>query len=1107
MRPPFSQPPKPAASSARELSSELEEKLGANWLNKIGIIILVIGVSLFLAIKFPSLSNPEKIGLGYLVSFAILGTGVYLERKDRYRVFARALIGGGWALTFFTTYAMHFVAYTRILETQWMDLVLLFLVAAVMVVHTLRYDSQVVTGLAFLLAFTTVAISQNTVYSLSAGLILAVCLVAIVQRRQWYELEIFGLLASYLNHFLWLAHVVMPVAGHHHRIFPEFVPSTVLLCLYWAIYRWSYIARRIQANTQEAVSTFAAILNTSLLLFLFKYQSVRPEFAFYALLVLGAVELALGQLPITRRRSAAFVILSSIGTILLIAAIPFKFSGMDTAIIWLAEAQMLLLAGVFVRETLFRGFGLLVAALTAGDMLVNQAAPTLSLRLSLSMPSPDYQLSISFLIAGLLFYLNSLGLPRHWKDLFTAESEGTAFRALSYLAGLMLFISLWLAFPYAWTAVLWAGLAFLLAVLGRALSAEDLRYQTHLFALAAFIRALAVNCLVSVPFLHSGLSLRLVTLSLVVTFLYLCAWWLGLDSSDYVLHPSELYTTAAAFMAATLIYQECHWGWIGAAWGLFALVLAILGFVRNRRDFSLQAHVLVLAGFVRTIFFNFDASQEFGHFTLRLVTFVSMAALLYLCAYFSGPRDADYARLFSALHTWAGSLLIAVLAFKEVSSPWIAVAWALFAFFLLVIGDRVKRIQLHFQAYILSVSCLFQILTVNLNVAGPFSLYSRVSLRLVTVALVAGLFYLCSRWAAKGEFQQAPLIGAAYIWAASSLVGLLLFYELPANAVALGLAVFGLILFEIGIFRLSRSWRLQGYVAFGLSFIRLAFFNLDASPHKLLFSTLPLALVFYYAYARLTRIAGGTSLEQFAFDRQIQAAPALAYLGSATLVLFARSYFPTGWALIVWAALSLLFIGAAWTTQQDVFLHQSLLLAFIVFFRALILEFLAEPLPGAPWNMSRAFYVAVAAALLFVAQGFAFPLRARFVARSGKTTSGSAPESDFSRVFQRPEQVYFFLAMIPVTLLIFNEVSQGRVTIAWGIEAVAAFLFALLVGERSFRLAALGLLLVCVGKIIVLDVWRQERSDRYITLIILGVALLFVSFLYTRYSEAIRRYL
>jgi uncharacterized membrane protein len=103
--------------------------------------------------------------------------------------------------------------------------------------------------------------------------------------------------------------------------------------------------------------------------------------------------------------------------------------------------------------------------------------------------------------------------------------------------------------------------------------------------------------------------------------------------------------------------------------------------------------------------------------------------------------------------------------------------------------------------------------------------------------------------------------------------------------------------------------------------------------------------------------------------------------------------------------------------------------------------------------------------------------------------------------------VYFFLSVALLTLLIYNEMSQGRVTMAWGVEAVFMFLFALIAGERSFRLAGLGLLLGCVVKIVLLDVWRQQKADRFITFIILGVALLLVSYLYTRYTEAIRRYL
>jgi hypothetical protein len=42
---------------------------------------------------------------------------------------------------------------------------------------------------------------------------------------------------------------------------------------------------------------------------------------------------------------------------------------------------------------------------------------------------------------------------------------------------------------------------------------------------------------------------------------------------------------------------------------------------------------------------------------------------------------------------------------------------------------------------------------------------------------------------------------------------------------------------------------------------------------------------------------------------------------------------------------------------------------------------------------------------------------------------------------------------------------------------------------------------------VVVDVWELSPGDRYLTFITLGSALLLVSFLYSRYREAIWRYL
>jgi hypothetical protein len=1080
-------------------ASEFEEQLGTNWLNKIGIAVLVVGVSLFLAYKFPSLTNPEKVGLGYLVSFAILGTGMYLEGKDRYRIFARALIGGGWALTFFTTYAMHFVKYTQVIETQWVDLVLMFVVAAIMVGHTLRYNSQVVTGLAFLLGFTTVAISQNTVYCLSAGAILAIGLVAIVYRRGWFELEVFGLLASYLNHYIWLRGVIEPMAGDK-RMFPEFLPSAALLCLYWAIYRWSYIARRIKNDNQEHVSTFAAILNTSFLLLLFKYQSVRPNLAFYVLLILGSIELTLGQLPVTRRRRTAFVILSTIGATLLVAAIPFKFSGMDVAIIWLAQAQALFLAGVFTREVLFRRFGLLAALLTAGDMIVNHAEPILNSRLLTGVSNSEYHLAITFFVAALLFYVNSLVTPRRWKELIGSEFERTCFRALTYIAGLMLFTGLWLAFTASWTAVAWAAAALAASLLGRAWLASDLSYQAHVFAFAAFVWALGVNRTATVHFMHSGVTLRLVTLSILVALFYLCARWAGQAKASSTQAVSEMYTTGAAILAVVLAYCECHWAWTGVAWGGFGLALAILGLVLKRRDLNYQAHLLAFAGFVRTLYVNLDATDQWNHMTLRFLTFASMAVLLYLHAYFSGPREWRASRAISMVHTWTASILLGVLAYKEFSSSWIAVAWAAFALLLLIAGNRLERMELHFQAYLLSIASLVNVLTVNIHATERFSQrYPNISLRLVTVGLVAALLYASSWWARKGKFGAARFVGAAYEWAGSLLVSLLLWYELASLNVALGWVLFGLLLFEFGMVRRSLSWVSQSLVLFAFAFARIFFVNIDASRPQLLTVTLPLAAVFYYAYWRLL----DESYDFADIFRKLRVPATLTYFGSITLVTILRFYLDAGWVAAGWAGLAFALLAVAWAARRDVFLPQSFLLSGIVFSRAVLFNMLVENQWGPTWVDSRWVHVGMAAALLFLGLAFAFPLRERFAAaRLRRPYIETLPLA-----LQRPEQVFFFVPLILVTILIENEISQGRVTMAWGVEAVVVFLFALLVGERSFRLTGLGLLLLCVGKILVLDVWRQNLSDRYVTFIILGVALLLVSFLYTRYSEAIKRYL
>jgi hypothetical protein len=110
-------------------------------------------------------------------------------------------------------------------------------------------------------------------------------------------------------------------------------------------------------------------------------------------------------------------------------------------------------------------------------------------------------------------------------------------------------------------------------------------------------------------------------------------------------------------------------------------------------------------------------------------------------------------------------------------------------------------------------------------------------------------------------------------------------------------------------------------------------------------------------------------------------------------------------------------------------------------------------------------------------------------------------------ISRRPDQVVFFVALLLLTSLLEAELPRGMVTLGWGVEAVAVFVFALWVRERTCRLSALALLLLAVGKIIFHDVWGLSPRDRYLTFIALGVASLMVSWLYTRFREIVRAYL
>jgi hypothetical protein len=1217
--------PRPSSQQRMKSVFALEEVLGRNWLNKIGIVLIVLGVAYFGIKALGELGPWGKVGLSYAVSLVLLGGGIFLEKQERYRLFSYPSIGGGWALLFFTTYALNHVTAMRVVNSLSADLILMLIVALAMVLHTLRYRSQVVTGMAFLLGYWTVSLSNDDVYSLSAGAILAIALVAIVLKMGWFELEIFGILSSYANHIYWLYRLLGPSGAGGHS-FAEYHPSTAILFFYWITYRVSYVVRKPKSPRDEHMSTVAALLNTLLLLGAMRFQSVRPELAFIALLIIGAVEFTIGQLPLLKRRREAFIVLSVLGTALMVAAVPFQRSNNNPIILWLIGAEVFLAAGVVVSEVVFRRLGLFIGLLV-GLHLVGIDFQQLMVARRMN---DDVVLAVGviFAVCAVVFYLNALFVGNGWEQFFDEVPDAPLLIAHSYLGAFAAAAAAWAFCSGDWTAVAFAGVMVTLALLGQRLKSFHLQLQYGVLGLLALYRVVVVNLHSDVP-QYTHVQMRLITLPMLAATFYLTAYFTSRSAAandynrrlfrglfafagtalvgaliyfevpelwqplaaigfavlllevgqqigypllawhahllsasailaavtadpsgaqrwhDIPLHalaafpvvagaywiakrisePNEAQTNLVHVKLACIAYSWAGTGlmvwllneavpapWIAVSWILFAVGLALVMRKIGYRQLGWQANAVAACSLMRAYRFDLALEQPFWQgVSLRLVTISIVAACLYFLSRKSTPPDSDSEpRLAIAyVHTTAGTALLALLAWHEVPNGWLAPLWAVFALILALVDRRFEFDDLRWQAHALAALTMLRSLALNLYITDT---WHGMSVRLISLAVVAVVFYAMSRLIRMPEQLRARDFHHIYSWAASTLVSLLLWYELQPQplSIAVAWAVFGLVLFEYGLWRKVKQFRFQAYVALAASFGRIFFANLTAdTPGEFwgprMYTVLPIALILFFVYAQLGDRAARESARETGQDRGFHFDALLAYLGTGTVAALLYFQFANEWIVTAWAAMVFVLFGVALALDRRIFLHQALLLTLGTCTRGVMHNlFGASYFTGTgvegEW-IGRVGVLGCAIALLFACLPFAFQWRDRHKAE---------PSSNwFAAVVRRPEQFMFFAPVLLLTLMLALKMRAGMVTVAWGIEALAILIFAFIINERSFRLTGLILLLASFAKILLLDMWSKSWSwpDRYITFVIVGVAMVSASFLYTRYSEKIRQFL
>jgi hypothetical protein len=434
----------------------------------------------------------------------------------------------------------------------------------------------------------------------------------------------------------------------------------------------------------------------------------------------------------------------------------------------------------------------------------------------------------------------------------------------------------------------------------------------------------------------------------------------------------------------------------------------------------------------------------------------------------------------------ATAFLFAIV-WKLAPGDYLGAAWLLLGAMLFELGLR--RLPNHFRwlSYFVSAAGLWNMFWVHVVDAHIGSSASEaISLGIATVvcwSVSARVFRAMPDRIGDWEREWCrDLYAAAGALFAMTLVWL----KLPGQVVAPVWAALGVVALEVGVrFALSRLRLLAHIVAMAVC-VRLFMFDFAEFGDAFrityrTFTVIPILASQYYIWLRCRDAASIREWER-TFSRLYL------YLAFVLAVFLARLELGQTLAVVAWALSGLALYEAGLLRDIADLRWQSYALALLAFWRSWTTNF-----------SSTETLAAIHASVLTGAAVIATFYCAQLL--SPRDTGVASPFERHARAF------YSLLASLLLAVLLFYEVSGGMLTMVWGLEALLLLGAGFPLRDRVQRLSGLALFMICVLKLFLYDLRELETVNRILSFIVLGVILVGVSWMYTRFRDRIQRYL
>lgn len=355
-------PKKSWIENFKEKNPDIEKFIGENLINKIGILILVLGISFFVkyAIDKDWINEPARVGIGILAGSIVMGIAHRLRKN--YPAFSSVFVGGAISI-YYLTIGIAFHDYNLFSQTvAFIIMVVITVFGAFVSVSYNRKELAIISLIGgFAVPFMVSTGEGNYKVLLTYIAILNIGMLIIAYFKKWNIVTLLAFIFTVILYSGWVA------TDFYSKDFSH-LGALVFLSIFYVIFSLATVVNNLRNNGNFTKLDYFIILVNTFFYFgmgALIIQNWKPEYKGIFTIALAVYNLIFAIILYKKygiNRNAIYLLLGLTLTFITIT-IPFQFNGNFITLFWACEAVLLVWLSQKSKITTFKVAGIIVQML------------------------------------------------------------------------------------------------------------------------------------------------------------------------------------------------------------------------------------------------------------------------------------------------------------------------------------------------------------------------------------------------------------------------------------------------------------------------------------------------------------------------------------------------------------------------------------------------------------------------------------------------------------------------------------------------------------------------------------------------------------------------